>query len=238
MAPAGICVPHELQKAIGSPPSLDIECNHTRSAERNSGNSQELAESVPRRKRNRSGGLGIVLHSPQNPQGRRSCLRSARPVFVDRNSHSGSGSRGVAKHSWRKIPISLIDLGCTASDRDLRLFLCLAGGSLHELETQAIMAEQFGYLPQAAASRLEAMTVEAGKMLDGLISSLRAKSKTGERSWLEWLATANWRLKTGDSPKLRIPKLPGSAACAWKTRPSTAGPRSGALRSSSPSPVR
>ncbi|MGC2197049.1 MAG: four helix bundle protein [Terriglobales bacterium] len=62
-----------------------------------------------------------------------------------------------------------------SSDREFALFLCHARGSLHELETHAIIAKQLGYLPEDAARRLEAMTIETGKILNGLISSMRPK---------------------------------------------------------------
>ncbi len=64
-----------------------------------------------------------------------------------------------------------------SSDRDFGLFLCHARGSLHELETQALIAEELGYLGQDAARQLEALSIETGKMLNGLIGSMRPKDE-------------------------------------------------------------
>jgi four helix bundle protein len=44
---------------------------------------------------------------------------------------------------------------------------------LHELETQALIARQLGYLAEGAATNLETRTIEIGKMLNGLINSMR-----------------------------------------------------------------
>jgi four helix bundle protein len=53
-----------------------------------------------------------------------------------------------------------------SSDGEFTLFLCHARGSLHELETQTLIAEQLGYLQNAAAERIETLTLETGKMVD------------------------------------------------------------------------
>jgi hypothetical protein len=56
-----------------------------------------------------------------------------------------------------------------SSDGEFILFLCHARGSLHELETQTLIAEQLGYLQNAAAERIETLTLETG---NGLIQFL------------------------------------------------------------------
>jgi four helix bundle protein len=61
-----------------------------------------------------------------------------------------------------------------SSDRDFALFLCHARGSVHELETQALIAQQLGYLRGDAGKLVQALAAETGKMLNGLISSMRA----------------------------------------------------------------
>ena len=60
-----------------------------------------------------------------------------------------------------------------SSDRDFVLFLCHARGSVHELEAQTLIAKELGYLHGEAADKIEALTSEAGRMLNGLINSLR-----------------------------------------------------------------
>jgi len=64
-----------------------------------------------------------------------------------------------------------------SSDRDFALFLCQARGSLLELETQALIAEGLGHRAEEATRQLEALTVETGKMLNGLISSMRPREE-------------------------------------------------------------
>jgi len=59
-----------------------------------------------------------------------------------------------------------------SSDGEFILFLCYARGSLHELETQTLIAEQLGNLQNAAAERIETLTLETGKTLNGLIQFL------------------------------------------------------------------
>jgi len=52
-------------------------------------------------------------------------------------------------------------------------FLGLARGSLLELETQAAIAEDLGYLESARNGEIESLTSEVRKPLNGLIESLR-----------------------------------------------------------------
>jgi four helix bundle protein len=60
-----------------------------------------------------------------------------------------------------------------STDRDFVVFLCHARGSLHELETQALIAQQLDYLQEDAAKKVEGLTTETAKMLNGLINSMR-----------------------------------------------------------------
>lgn len=62
-----------------------------------------------------------------------------------------------------------------STDRDFAYFLCHARGSLHELETQAVIAQELGYLSEDAGLKLCSLSAETGKMLNGLISSMRGK---------------------------------------------------------------
>lgn len=60
-----------------------------------------------------------------------------------------------------------------STDRDFAYFLCNARGSLYELETQALIAKRLGYLHENDSCVLNELLAEAGKMLNGLISSMR-----------------------------------------------------------------
>lgn len=60
-----------------------------------------------------------------------------------------------------------------SSDGECIVFLSHARGSLHELETQTLIAQKLGYLQDGASARIEDLATETGKMLNGLIQSLR-----------------------------------------------------------------
>ena len=60
-----------------------------------------------------------------------------------------------------------------SSDRDFSVFLYHARASLHELETQALIAERLRYWEGDTAAAVKSLTAETGKMLNGLINSMR-----------------------------------------------------------------
>jgi four helix bundle protein len=51
--------------------------------------------------------------------------------------------------------------------------LSMAGGSLHELETHLLIALRLSYLSQAGLAPLLAQTDEVGRLLSGLMCSMR-----------------------------------------------------------------
>jgi four helix bundle protein len=61
------------------------------------------------------------------------------------------------------------------SDKEFSRFLFHARGSLQELQTQLLIAEQLQYLSREDGQRLVAMAEGVGRALSGLISSLREK---------------------------------------------------------------
>ncbi len=63
-----------------------------------------------------------------------------------------------------------------SSDRDFAVFLCHARGSLHELETQFVIARDLGDLKEEGRLAMEELIAETGKMLNGLINSMRPKA--------------------------------------------------------------
>ena len=73
-------------------------------------------------------------------------------VSVPSNIAEGQGRHGVA---------------------EFRHFLRPAGGSLMELETQVLIAERLCYVSSETANRLLASSAEVGKILNGLINSLK-----------------------------------------------------------------
>ena len=73
------------------------------------------------------------------------------------------------------VPSNIAEGKGRSSDRDFAVFLCHARGSLHELETQSLIAQQLGYLGKDAAASVDALIAETGKMLNGLINSIKLK---------------------------------------------------------------
>ena len=67
------------------------------------------------------------------------------------------------------IPSNIAEGKGRLTRKDLNLFLCHARGSLHELETQLLIAQHLGYVSQAEAERLAEHCKEVGRMLHGFI---------------------------------------------------------------------
>jgi four helix bundle protein len=59
------------------------------------------------------------------------------------------------------------------SDKEFLVFLHHARGSLLEVETQLLIAQELGYLDETAGKRLNAESEELAKTLNALINSLR-----------------------------------------------------------------
>ena len=70
------------------------------------------------------------------------------------------------------VPSNIAEGKGKSTDAVFALFLCHARGSLQELETQTLVAARLGYLQDEAAARLAVLTLETGKMLNGLIQFL------------------------------------------------------------------
>ena len=59
------------------------------------------------------------------------------------------------------------------SRREFRQFLGVARGSLIEMETQVLIAENLGYLSKAEAHQLACISGEISRLLHGLMQSLQ-----------------------------------------------------------------
>ncbi len=60
-------------------------------------------------------------------------------------------------------------------DKEVVHFLSNSRGSLFEVETQVTIATRLGYLAEPQSSELLAKTSEAGRLLNGLIKSLKVE---------------------------------------------------------------
>lgn len=70
------------------------------------------------------------------------------------------------------VPSNIAEGKGRYSDRDFVRFLLVARGSLLELETQLIIAQELGYVSEGDADCLLRMAETAGRALSGLINSL------------------------------------------------------------------
>lgn len=68
---------------------------------------------------------------------------------------------------------SIVEGAARTSEADFRRFLDIAYGSIREVEYQLRLSMRLGYLSPESASELVSHAVEAGRVLHGLISSLR-----------------------------------------------------------------
>jgi four helix bundle protein len=71
------------------------------------------------------------------------------------------------------IPSNIAEGKGRSTDRDRALFFCHARGSLLELETQVLIAQQLGYLSSSRAETLTNASAELGRGLNSLIQSIR-----------------------------------------------------------------
>ena len=71
------------------------------------------------------------------------------------------------------IPSNIAEGQARFSKREFKHFLRNARGSLAELETQVLIAVDLGYLEQGLASPLLTRCAELGRVLNGLIASIR-----------------------------------------------------------------
>jgi len=70
------------------------------------------------------------------------------------------------------IPSNIAEGQGRLSTGEFRQFLGHARGSLLELETQILIAQDLGYFPVEQVDRLLEDTAETGRILNGLLSSL------------------------------------------------------------------
>ncbi|HXT62429.1 MAG TPA: four helix bundle protein [Pyrinomonadaceae bacterium] len=73
------------------------------------------------------------------------------------------------------IPSNIAEGYGRGSRKEYLQFLSIAQGSLKELETQIILAQRLTYSTQSQAERILSEAETVGKMLGGLIRSLKAK---------------------------------------------------------------
>jgi four helix bundle protein len=73
------------------------------------------------------------------------------------------------------IPSNIAEGQARFSSKEFHHFLATARGSLVEIETQVIIAEKLKYLEPAACQSILEQTAELGRILNGLIASIKPK---------------------------------------------------------------
>jgi four helix bundle protein len=71
------------------------------------------------------------------------------------------------------VPSNIAEGQARFSRKEFHHFLSQAQGSLVEIETQLIIAQNLGYLPTQQSEPLLAKTAELGRILNGLIASIK-----------------------------------------------------------------
>lgn len=71
------------------------------------------------------------------------------------------------------VPSNIAEGQARFSRKEFHHFLSLARGSLVEIETQLLIAENLRYLPAEQSRPLLAETSELGRVLNGLIASIK-----------------------------------------------------------------
>ena len=75
------------------------------------------------------------------------------------------------------VPSNIAEGHARTSKTEFQYFLSNARGSLAELETQLTIALQLGYINETAINQLLDQLWEVGRLLNGLLSSLKRSSK-------------------------------------------------------------
>lgn len=82
------------------------------------------------------------------------------------------GLTGQIRRAAASIPANVAEGQGRSTRGEFKQFLGHARGSLYELETHLLVANNLGYLPANETSGLIAQIHEVGKLLNGLLKSL------------------------------------------------------------------
>jgi four helix bundle protein len=99
-------------------------------------------------------------------------LYSATEVFP---SAEKFGLTSEIRKATVSVPANIAEGWGRGSTKEYIQFLCVARGSLMELETHLIIAQKLAYLTLQSYREVRAETRQIGKMLNGLIEALRKR---------------------------------------------------------------
>ena len=87
------------------------------------------------------------------------------------------GLMSQTRRSAVSVPSNIAEGHARTSKREFQYFLSNARGSLAELETQLTIAHQLAYIDDTTINLLLDRLWEVGRLLNGLLSSLKRSSK-------------------------------------------------------------
>ena len=102
-------------------------------------------------------------------------------IYSDTRSFPADERFGLTNQMRRSVisvPSNIAEGKGRYSQRDFLHFLLQARGSINEVETQLLLAQDLDYLPEEQTNQLLAQSKELGKILNGLISSLRKTTES------------------------------------------------------------
>jgi four helix bundle protein len=81
------------------------------------------------------------------------------------------------RRSVVSVPSNIAEGQGRGSIREFAQFLTIAHGSLREAETQILIAQRLRYLETSTAEQLDEVCGEVGRLINGLLRSLRRRDK-------------------------------------------------------------
>jgi len=93
-------------------------------------------------------------------------------------AHEMYGLVSQLRRAAVSVPSNIAEGKAHYSNRDFVRFLRHARGSLAEIETQILIAQQRKYLPDSTVTKLAHHIDELGRILSGLINSLKEQERT------------------------------------------------------------
>jgi four helix bundle protein len=92
-------------------------------------------------------------------------------------SHEQFGLVSQLRRAAVSVPSNIAEGKAHYSNRDFVRFLRHARGSLAEIETPVLIAQQRQYLPATTTTKLSQQLDELGRILSGLINSLKERER-------------------------------------------------------------